>query len=141
MLPRSASPRARPVSPAHDQARPEPGHTARVTLRPHGLMILWTVLVLAAIPLVPSREPQEPESAEGVILRGHTGQVNAVAFAPDGRTLASAGRDGIIRLWHPGTGRVRSAPRGHLAGRGDCPAPVRPPEGPGVCHRAGVLPR
>jgi WD40 repeat protein len=37
-------------------------------------------------------------------LAGHTGQVNAVAFLPDGRLLSSA-HDGTIRLWDVRTGQ------------------------------------
>jgi WD40 repeat protein len=40
-------------------------------------------------------------------MSGHTGAVLAAAFAPDGRTLATAGRDGTIRLWDPQAGKVR----------------------------------
>ena len=33
------------------------------------------------------------------MLRGHTDEVYAVAFHPDGTRLATAGRDGVIWLW------------------------------------------
>jgi WD40 repeat protein len=33
-------------------------------------------------------------------LTGHTGAVYAVAFSPDGRTLATTSRDGSLRLWN-----------------------------------------
>jgi WD40 repeat protein len=41
------------------------------------------------------------------VLRGHTGHVRALAFAPDGRTLASSSADGSVRLWDLAGGSAR----------------------------------
>jgi WD40 repeat protein len=53
--------------------------------------------------------------ASAFTLRGHTDQVNAVAFL-NPRRLVSAGEDGTIKLWDPRSGELVFTLRGHLKG-------------------------
>jgi WD40 repeat protein/DNA-binding SARP family transcriptional activator/tRNA A-37 threonylcarbamoyl transferase component Bud32 len=52
-------------------------------------------------------------------FQGHDGDVNDVAFSPDGSRLASTGEDGKLNVWDPSTGRLVSS----LAATGSASGP------------------
>jgi WD40 repeat protein len=60
------------------------------------------------------------------ILEGHKGPVWSLSFAPDGKTLATAGEDGTVRLWELATGQERVRLTGH---RGRVSAAAFAPDG------------
>lgn len=48
-------------------------------------------------------------------LLGHVGEVFSVAYSPDGTALASAGKDGTVRIWNAATGDSMHVLREHTS--------------------------
>jgi len=72
-----------------------------------------------------------PRRAERTVLEGHTDWVNGVCAVRVGERelLASAGADGTVRFWDPGTGVAERVLEGHTGGvRGVCAVWVGPRE-------------
>jgi len=66
----------------------------------------WLGVVCLGLLPVASLSAQEPKLR--ATLKGHTDAVVAVAFSPDGMTLASASYDGTLKLWDMTTGKERA---------------------------------
>ena len=75
-----------------------------------------TACIWKVTPAVPESGTQAPVGATGdepLRLNGHNGSVLAVAWSPDGRWIATGGKDNLIILWEASTGRECRRFRGH----------------------------
>jgi WD40 repeat protein len=66
------------------------------------------------LPFLPTGLPQHVVRVLGVSRLRHGDRVNALAYSPDGSRLASASRDGTVKVWDLGNGRLLVTYRGHL---------------------------
>jgi WD40 repeat protein len=89
------------TSPTKPTAYPQPGACPAVALSADGksmaVAVDWTTKIYDV-----------EKKRERLVLKGHKGQVHAVAFSPDGRTLMTGSWDFTVRLWDVATGKERA---------------------------------
>jgi WD40 repeat protein/serine/threonine protein kinase len=80
-----------------------------------GETLHWTHLT----GLLTARPPESSPVRERAPLRGHEGPIWSVAFAPDGKTLATGSDDTSVRFWDAATGKETAIlPEEETAGMG-----------------------
>ena len=77
-----------------------PGREQLVTGDYVGQLMLWPAL-------------EETPKATFSIADAHEGSIRAVSVSPDGKTIASAGNDGLVKLWSATDGKAIQELRGH----------------------------
>ncbi|HWF87327.1 MAG TPA: hypothetical protein VN659_00785 [Pyrinomonadaceae bacterium] len=61
----------------------------------------------------PGAKKDKSSEPDSVKLEGHTGDINSIAFSPDGRFVVTGSADGTARVWEAASGKSVGELRGH----------------------------
>src|SRR5579862_7410162 len=78
-------------------------------------IIVSIVLLLLASPFQTTSSFAQQATGVPRILGGQLGSIASVAWSPDGKVLASAHVDQMVRLWDVSTGQLLKTLQGHTA--------------------------
>jgi WD40 repeat protein len=65
------------------------------------------------VPPAGAEKKDKPAEPDSVKLEGHTGDINSVAFSPNGSLVVTGSADGTARVWDATTGKTVGELRGH----------------------------
>jgi hypothetical protein len=109
----------RTLDPARDRVPVDGGNPTATDGRPEGRVLrprpLEPGVPLSPLALVRDPQPLKDARSWTLALRAHEGFILAVAYSPDGKSLATAGFDGTVRVWDPGSGQLTRLLLGHTA--------------------------
>src|SRR5438067_7085166 len=96
---------------------------SNTSARVHCHVSVWMMLASALLwfPIIAGIVRAEELPLDRINPKGHSGDVFAVAFSPDSKTLLTGGADRLAKLWDVATGSARADLTGH-AGRVLCVA-------------------
>ena len=80
-----------------------------------GRVLVWSPEETQSVEVARRLDGLPDPAGEFVELTGHRGPVRTVAFAPDGKSLASGGQDNVIHVWDAATGKSMKQLRGHAS--------------------------